>query len=270
MSSAPVKCLTFFARRFILALRSGAVPGMNKKGNEMENAVTGGHGHDDKIERQLTRHPGPDGKFFTTINDVMVKFSDATPTGERILDKTDLKPVNEYVLIQLMRHGTRSIGLDETVDLRGQGTEAFRAFKSDRIFRFTLNDHGFEWGVGNIPEPELRVIGHVSEDEVLVLERDEKDIDLKPNDVLDLEHVGTERLHTEKRLVTVFYENEPREIPRGTYSTEQLKELFGVQEGYVLEVINDEGQLTPLKPGAKLRVKDGMKFFEQVPCGGSS
>jgi hypothetical protein len=38
----------------------------------------------------------------------------------------------------------------------------------------------------------------------------------------------------------------------------------------VLELINEEGQLTPLKPGAKLKVKEGMKFFEQVPCGGSS
>ena len=28
--------------------------------------------------------------------------------------------------------------------------------------------------------------------------------------------------------------------------------------------------LDPLKPGAKLRVKEGMKFFTQVPCGGSS
>ena len=59
-------------------------------------------------------------------------------------------------------------------------------------------------------------------------------------------------------------------IPRGTYTTEALKNLFGVQEGYILEFINHEGQLTPLKPGAKLRVKEGMKFFEQVPCGGSS
>jgi hypothetical protein len=81
---------------------------------------------------------------------------------------------------------------------------------------------------------------------------------------------GTEHLHTGKRLVTVFFENEPREIARGVYTTEQLKQLFGVQEGYVLEVINDEGQLTPLKPTAKLRVEEGMKFFEQVPCGGSS
>jgi hypothetical protein len=236
----------------------------------MENAVTGGHGRDDNIKGQGLRGPGADGKFFTTVNGTTVKFSDPTPKGGRVLDKADLKPVSEYVLIQLTRHSSRSIGLDEAVDLRAEGTEEFRAFKSDRIFRFTLNDHGYEWGVDKIPEPELRIIGHVREDDVLVLERDGKDIDLKPTDVLDLGHAGTEHLHTEKRLVRVFFENGPREIPRGTYTTEQLKTLFGVQEGYILEVINEEGNLTPLKPGAKLRVKDGMQFFEQVPCGGSS
>jgi hypothetical protein len=236
----------------------------------MENAVTGGEGRDHKVERQAARHLAPDGKFFTTVNDIVVKFSDATPKGERILDKAGFHPVSEYVLIQVMRRGTRSIGLDETVDLSKPGTEAFRAFKNDRIYRFTLDDHGYEWGAAKISEPELRVIGHVSDNEVLVLEREGKDVELKPDDVLDLGHAGTEHLHTEKRLITVFFENEPREIPRGTYTTEQLKQLFGVQEGYVLEVINEEGNLTPLKPGAKLRVKDGMRFFEQVPCGGSS
>lgn len=236
----------------------------------MQHDVTGGQGRDDHVGGQAARRPGPDGKFFTTVNEVTVKFADATPSGERILDKADLKPVGEYVLIQLMGHSTRSIGLDETVDLRAPGTEAFRAFKSDRIFRFTLNEHGFEWGVDKIPEPEIRVIGRVPDDEVLVLERDGGEVDLKPADVLDLARGETEHLRTEKRLITVFFENEPREIPRGVYTTEQLKQLFGVQEGYVLEFINEEGQLTPLKPGAKLRVKQGMKFFEQVPCGGSS
>jgi hypothetical protein len=236
----------------------------------MEIAVTGGQGRDDDVKGQGTRGPGSDGTFFTTVNGTPVKFSDPTSKGARILDKADLKPVSEYVLIQLMHHRSRSIGLDETVDLRAEGTEEFRAFKSDRIFRFTLNDHGYEWGADKIQEPELRVIGHVRADEVLLLERDGKDIDLKPSDVLDLGHAGTEHLHTEKRLVTVLFENEPREISRGTYTTEQLKALFGVQEGYILEVINEEGNLTPLKPGAKLRVKNGMKFFEQVPCGGSS
>ncbi len=234
----------------------------------MENVVTGGESH--QTQPQASRGPGPDGQFFTHVNGATVTFKEPTPKGEHILDKSGLKPAGDYVLIQLLRHSSRSVGLDETVDLRMEGTEEFRAFKSDRIFRFTLNGHGYEWGVSAIPEPELRLIAHVHGDEVLVLERDGKDIDLGPNDVLDLGKAGTEHLYTEKRLITVFFENDPREIPRGTYSTAQLKQLFGVQDGYVLEYINDEGHLTPLKPEGKLRVKEGMKFFEQVPCGGSS
>jgi hypothetical protein len=205
-----------------------------------------------------------------TVNGITVKFGGATPKGEHVLDKPGFKPPGDYVLIQLMRHSSRSVGLDEAVDLSAANTEEFRAFKNDRIFRFTLNDHGFEWGSDKIPEPELRTIAHVGNDEVLVLDRDGHDIDLGPGDVLDLGQAGTEHLHIEKRLVTVYFENEPRELPRGTYTTEQLKSLFGVQEGYILEVINEEGNLTPLKPGQKTRLKDGMRFFEQVPCGGSS
>lgn len=237
----------------------------------MENVVTGGEGRDISGKGQeAARAPGLDGQFFTSVNGEMVKFANPEPKGAHILDKAGLKPAEDYALIQLLRRSSRSIGLDDTVDLRSAGTEEFRAFKSDRIFRFTLNGHGYEWGADKLPENELRVIGHVPGDEEIVLERDGDDVDLGPADVLDLGHGGTEHLHTEKRLITVFFENEPREIPRGTYTTEELKTLFGVQEGYVLEFINHEGQLTPLRSGEKLRVKEGMKFFEQVPCGASS
>lgn len=236
----------------------------------MENPDTRGRDREESVVPQAPRRPGPDGKFFTTVNDVTVKFSDSTPKGERILEKAGFKPAGDYVLIQLMRRGSRSVGLDETVDLTVPGTEAFRAFESDRIFRFILDEHGYEWGARNISEPELRIIGHVRNDDVIVLDREDDDVVLKAVDVLDLGEAGTERLRAEKRLITVFFENDPREIPRGTYTTEQLKSLFGVQVGYVLEFINEEGNLTELKPGMKLRVKDGMRFFEQVPCGGSS
>lgn len=236
----------------------------------MQNEVSSGEHRRDIHGAQAERRPGLDGKFSTTVNETKVKFSDPTPSGSRILDKAGLRPVSEHVLIQLMHHSSRSIGLDETVDLRAAGTEIFRAFKSDRVFRFTLNEHGFEWGVGKLPEPELREIARVPEDEVLVLERKGNDIGLKPTDVLDLTGTGTEHLRTEKRLVTVYFDNEPREIPWGVCTAEQLKQLLGVQDGYVLEFISHEGQLTPLKPEAKLRVKQGMRFFEQVPCGGSS
>jgi hypothetical protein len=237
----------------------------------MENAITGGEGRDDDVKRQQgTRAPGADGQFFTTVNGATVKFSEPTPKGEQILDKAGLKPADDFALIQLMRHSSRSVGLDEYVDLRAERTEVFRAFKTAEIFRFTLNSHGYEWGEEKVPEPELRAIGHVPEDEVLVLERDGGEVDLTATDVVDLGGGATKHLHTEKRLITVYFENESREIKRGVYTTEQLKTLFGVQKGYILEYINEEGKLTPLKPDATLRVKERMRFFEQVPCGGSS
>ncbi|ATQ68964.1 MULTISPECIES: multiubiquitin domain-containing protein [Methylosinus] len=236
----------------------------------MENMVSSGQSRNEKANCQVSRRPGADGLFFTEVNGTIVKFSVPTPKGERVLDKAGCMPAGDYVLIQLLRHSSQSVGLDETVDLAVEGAEEFRAFKSDRIFRFTLNGHGFEWGVANIPEPELRAVAHVPDDEIIVLEREGHDVDLAAADVLDLGGAGTEHLRTEKTLVTVYFENELRELPRGVYTTEQLKIRFGVQEGYILEVINEEGNLTPLKPDEKTRLKNGMRFFEQVPCGGSS
>ena len=236
----------------------------------MENVVTRGEDAQVTVRDRFARDRGPDGRFFTSVNGTTVTFDESTPKGGHILDMAGLKPADDYVLIQLLGHSSRSVGLDETVDLRWAGTEEFRGFKSDRIFCFTLNGHGFEWGVDKIADVEIRRIGRVHPEEVLVLEREGHDVELATDGVLDLGHPGTEHLRTEKRLITVYFENESREIPRGTYTTERLKQEFGVQDGYILEYINEEGQLTPLKPGGKLRVKEGMKFFEQVPCGGSS
>jgi len=122
-----------------------------------------------------------------------------------------------------------------------------------------------------IPEPELRDIAGVLEDEALVLDqRDEKDTVLGPNDKLELGKKGTEHLRTIKRVVTVFFDCEPKTIAAGTYTTEELIRIFKVQAGYLLNLVNDEGQLVTLKPGQRVRLREGMKFFTQVPCGGSS
>lgn len=140
----------------------------------------------------------------------------------------------------------------------------------ETVARLTLNGRAIAWEGERISEGELRSHCLVPEDEVLVIERDGEHVDLIEGEVLIFIEGKTEHIHTEKRLITVYFENEPREIRRGTYTTEKLMEIFGVQQGYILEVINEEGQLTPLKPLARLRVKEGMRFFEQVPCGGSS
>jgi hypothetical protein len=72
-------------------------------------------------------------------------------------------------------------------------------------------------------------------------------------------------------MVTVFLNgpNNPKEIPRGVYTTEQLIDVLGVEPGYLLNLAEKDG-LRTLKPGERIRVKTDMRFFSQVPGGGSS
>ena len=213
---------------------------------------------------------GSDGKYVVSVDDVQLELTEPVLNGGRILDEAGFRPAEDYALIQLLFPGSRSVGLDESVDLRGAGREAFRAFKSDRIFRFTIDDRGYEWGVAKIREPELRHIAVVDGDGTLVLVRDGKAIELAAGDVIELGETGTERLRVVE-LVTVTLNNEvEKKIPSGTYKTEELIRVLGVEAGYVLDVLNEHGKLEPLQPGQLIEVKAGMKFFSHVPAGGSS
>lgn len=212
-----------------------------------------------------------DRTYTATVNRRVANFSEPVPEGRKILSAAGFEPADDHVLIQLLRHGTRSIGLDESVDLRKQGHEAFEAFHSDRIYRFTIDERGYDWGTGRIKENQLREIAAVPEDEVLFLEHhDEEGRDLGPDDELILTDDDTQHLRTTKRFVTITLDGVEKKIERGVYTTEELIKLLGVPAGYLLNVINAGGQLETLKPGQRLRVKQGMKFFSQVPCGGSA
>ena len=213
---------------------------------------------------------GGGGKFVITVNGGQFQTDESVWNGGQILEKAGFQPAREHVLIDLLLPGTRSVGLDEQIDLGLGGSRAFQAFKSDRIFRFTIDDRSYEWGVGKIAEPELRRIAAMDGDETLVLERDGKAIDLASDAVVDLGETGTECLRS-VRLVTVYLNDDvEKKIPRGTYSTEELIRLLGVERGYLLNVLDEQGRLTLLKPGEMTQVKAGMKFYSQVPSGGSS
>jgi hypothetical protein len=220
-------------------------------------------------ETETNAHAGE--RFDAIVNRQQLPFRDPVPDARQILNKADFMPADECILIRVLAHGTRAIGLDETVDLREPGTETFWAFKADRIYRFTVEERGFDWGAGKIKEPLLREIAHVGEDEVFFLEREgHPDRELGPDDEVDLAHAGTEHLRIKKQLVTVFFKNKPYRLSPGTYTTEQLMAEFPIEEGYLLNLKNEQGELVTLQPGQKTTIKNGMHFYSQVPGGGSS
>jgi hypothetical protein len=211
------------------------------------------------------------GAVEVTINAQSVQVDDPVLPGRQLLSAGGYNPAADYILIRILKAATELIGLDERIDLRREGPFIFKAFASDRSFNFTIDDRGYVWGAASITEEELRDITGLEDDKIFVLERKSKpDLDLDPGDVVHLDKGGAERLRTRKGTVKVWIDDIEKQIPRGVYTTEQLLQILGVEPGYVLDVVNEHGQLVPLKPGEKLRVKKGMRFISQVPCGGSS
>ncbi len=219
-----------------------------------------------EAERNEDRHEHVE----ITVNGRSIRLTDSEPIGSQILAEAGLEPVDEHILIQRPKIGSRLISLDEPIDLRGAAVARFYAFRTGEVFMFTVNEHGFQWGRPAITEPELREFVGVPDDEVIVQERgDDEPRILSAADRVDLCATGTEHLRTEKRLATVFVDNVEKHIPRGVYTTEELLVVLGVHAGYLLNLATENG-LVPLKPGQRTRVKDGMHFFTQVPGGGSS
>lgn len=212
---------------------------------------------------------GGGGRFLITVNDVELRSAEPVVNGEWILDAAGYRPVGAHVLVRLLFPGTRPVGLDESLDLRHKGADAFWAFKGDRIFRFMIDERGYEWGAAKITESELRRVAVVDDDATLVLERDGKAVDLAADDIVELGETNTERLRVVE-FSAVTLNNEVKKVPSDAYKMEELICVLDVEDGYLLDVLDEHGKLNQLQPGQMIQVKTGMKFYSHVPAGGSS
>jgi hypothetical protein len=204
------------------------------------------------------------------VNGSEFELSAPTPDGRQILLAAGLEPADEHVLIEVLHHGTKSIGLEQEVNLQGLEPRVFHAFRSDRLYLLTLDGHGYEWGVSVITEKKLRALGAIPDDRVIVLERPHGEEQyLAPDARVNLAEAGTEHLHSETRLVRVFIDDNEKFIPRGKHTTEELLKLLDVTAGYLLNVL-EHGQLKTLQPDQVVDVREGMKFYTQAPGGGSA
>ncbi len=191
------------------------------------------------------------------------------PTGLQILEAAGCAPPEDHALIQLLRPGTRLIGLDDQVSLREQEEHVFRAFRGGEVFLLTVDGHGYEWGAPEIREVALRNVAEVPEEMVFVLNDGDREREVKDGETVRLSHTGVEHLHTRPRMVTVTLDGEEKTIPAGVYTTEELLNILGVEPGYLLNVMRAD-QLITLRPNERVHVKDGMIFISQVPGGASS
>ena len=131
---------------------------------------------------------------------------DPVPTGRQILASAGLDHRADYILYAYLDTGDfEDIRLDETFDLRGKGAERFIAFKSDRDFKFSLNDRHLAWGRVDMLGSVLYELADTSPDEAVFLEiRGGKDRLIDPDDRVNLDAPGIERFITAPKPETGY------------------------------------------------------------------
>lgn len=216
------------------------------------------------------KHPPAARRYVIRMDGKAVELHDPMPTGGQILKAANKLPPHQYVLIQLLERSSRSIGLDEVVEVKGDGIELFRSFVGDRIFRLLVDSNDYDWGAEAISESDLREIAAIPEEFAIELVQDDTSRVLERGEVVSLDGKGVERFRRVMHLVKVYLGEVEHRIPAGVYTTEQLIQILGVKPGYLLNVLDEDGNLVTLVPNQKVRVVDCLRFVEQVPCGGAS
>lgn len=72
-----------------------------------------------------------------------------------------------------------------------------------------------------------------------------------------------------RNKVTVSLNGEPKDIPRGSHTTKEIKRLLGVDPAHDLDIVED-GTFRTLKDNERLVVKAGMEFISHVRDGAAS
>jgi hypothetical protein len=202
-----------------------------------------------------------------------VRFDDRKVVGVQIAEAAGAHPIEAFVILRHLRSGElESIRPTELVDLAEDSVERFFITRGDDLHRFFVDGLSMEWPKAKLAAKNIKFLAKAHEDQVLVLDTEDGDVVLEDDDLVDLDAKGVERLmlrHPPK-TVTVYYKEKPYELERGVYTTEQLIGVFKPPAGYLLDLIERDGEFRELKPGEHIKLREGLEFSAHPPAGHSS
>lgn len=208
-------------------------------------------------------------KFAFILNGERYRTGDDTLDGRAIRLIAGLTPPSDYILVEVRRPGTSSVGLQDPVTLSQDAPAEFHAWKADRLFSFTLDEIGYEWGDKRITEAELRNVSGVEDDKDLILERtDQPDQVLGDGDLVALNPDGVEHLRTAEAATTIYINTEPFVVTGRKLTFEKLVGLAfnPVPSGPNIMITVDYGKGPKKKPkgsleaGQSVKIVNGMTF----------
>lgn len=122
-------------------------------------------------------------------------FDDPKVLGRQLIEAADGHPVDEHVAIAILPNGDfEDIRLDESYDLRGRGAEKVLVARTDRVFKFKIDDKDLEWPRACISGFVLRKLADLPENYNLWQEiPGQQDRKIADSDVINLDAKGVER-----------------------------------------------------------------------------
>lgn len=125
-----------------------------------------------------------------------LSLADNTPTGRQILSACDATPFEEHVVLQWLPEGDiEEVRADEVVRLEGAMPARFIVAKSDRLFRFVLEDRSISWPEPQIAESTLRALGDIPASAQIFLRQDGQDELIEPGSNAKLKDAGVENFY---------------------------------------------------------------------------
>lgn len=134
-----------------------------------------------------------------------VFLADPTPTGRQIAAAAGAHPASEYVILEWVKDGdTRELDLDETTNLKKPGIERFIIVKSDRTYRFEIDERRLQWPEATITREVLLAFAGQDAANFSVWQerRNEPDVEIVAGSPARLEDSGLERFYTVMKHTT--------------------------------------------------------------------
>ncbi|MDH6298736.1 multiubiquitin domain-containing protein [Agrobacterium fabrum] len=205
-------------------------------------------------------------KFEFTVDGALYSTGDKVMDGSQIRETAGKVPASEFVLIQIVDKSGRSIGLEDDVKFAPSETAVFLSFESDRVYNFTVDERGWEWGAAAIAAADIYRYADIDKDRELVLDSDGDTI-IPVDGKLDLSGKGVERVRSrEPKTVTIKVNGRPRTVEKRRHSYREIAaiaypnpdfENFNYTTTYLHGVGGAEGDLVE---GESIMVKNGMVF----------
>lgn len=200
-------------------------------------------------------------------------FDDGEIVAAQIIDQFGDRPDRNLVVLHHLPNGElETLRPAEPVKLSSGEPSRFFVIEGDELFRFTVAGLQMEWPRAKLKGVHVKLLARTDDDDILVQVTEEGHVVIEDDAIVLLKPKGVEEFILKKRpdLVTVYYKEQPFELKRRRWSTEELVEKFGVPAGYKLDLIGEGCEFIELKPGDKLLLEGGMEFTSHAPRGQSS